>query len=598
VIRRRATLLLAIAALASCPAAAQASSPLIGQWSLDGSHEDGASQVTTDASGNGLDLRAPNGSVHLGTPAHFGTGATLPTNLTPLQITSPLLAPAQLTLLAWIKQSGNPGTLRYLAGRGDDGLTCGGSTYAIYTGYPGMAGLRFYVRTGVSGASALTDAPLDAAVFDGGWHLVAGTYDGAAARLYVDGALVGSPIAASPPLTYALSGASSFYADGYPVEGCALFGNADDWPGAIDELRVYDRALSASELGRLAAAAGPTAPDLVTDASLAAPAISVPVPPAPPAANAGGVAQASTKAVQSAALAQAAAGMTGASKKPPTAGMQAALNAAQAQALGAMKSAAGSSQIAAAQAAGGLTSKQAQQTRPDPRVQERLEAMKYGIAAQLPVTAPGQIVEAVASIAIEKKSGGKVTTQTIVLPPAVGAAKAGSGKAALEFAVDTKATAAMTKSDIAKAAISVQAVTIDSLSDLSMEKQQRMQTYLDQYAKTASTLSNVLTKLSDTQQAITQNLKGSVTSSEREEQNELTAKAAKLDKQAKALEQQRDETNKKAAEVMQQAVTNLVAGIAAGTAQVNAGITGTKLPAASASLSGCTTCRLAVAASQ
>ena len=510
---------MAIGALAGLPAGAQAASPLIGQWSLDGSHEDGASQVTADSSGNGLDLRALNGSVHLGTPARFGTGATLAGNLTPLQITSPLLAPAQLTLLAWIKQSGNPGTLRYIAGRGDDGLTCGGSTYAIYTGYPGKPGLRFYVRTGVS-ASSLTDAPLDTAVFDGAWHLVAGTYDGAVARLYVDGALVGSPIAAPPPLTYALSGASSFYVDGYPVEGCALFGNADDWPGAIDEVRVYDRALSASELGRLATATGPTAPDLVTDASLAAPAPAPPAPPTPPAADAGAVAQPSAKAVQSAALAQAASGVTGASKKGPTAAAQAALSAAQAQALGAMRSAAGSSQIAAAQAAVGLTSKQVQQTKPDPRIQERLEAMKYGIAAQLPVTAPGQIVEAVASIAIERKSNGKVKTQTIVLPPAVGAAQAGSGKAQLEFAVDNKATAAMAKRDIAEAAISVQAVTIDSLSDLSMEQQQRMQTYMDAYAKTAATLTNVLTKLSDTQQAIAQNLKGGVTSSERDQQQE------------------------------------------------------------------------------
>jgi hypothetical protein len=568
---------------------------LIGQWSLDGSHEDGASQVTVDSSGNGLDLRAPNGSVHLGAPARFGTGATLGTNLTPLQVTSPLLAPAQITLLAWIKQSGNPGTLRYLAGRGDDGLTCGGSTYAIYTGYPGMPGLRFYVRTGVSGGSALTSAPADAAVFDGGWHLVAGTYDGAAARLYVDGALVGSPVAAPPPLTYALGGASSFYADGYPVEGCALFGNADDWPGAIDEVRLYDRALSASELGRLAAAAGPTAPDLVTDASLVAPVVSTPAPPAPPAPAA---ALPSLKAMQSAALAEAAAGVAGASKKAPTEAAQAALKASQAQALEAMKSAAGSSQVGAAQAAKGLSSKEVQQTKPDPRVQDRLEAMKYGIAAQLPVAAPGQIVEAVASIAIEKKSDGKVKTQTIVLPPAVGVAKAGSGKAQVEFPVDSKASSAMAKSDIAKAAIEVQAVALDSLSELSALEQQRLQMAMDQRAKAMATLANVLAKLNDTQQAITQNLKGGVTSSERDEQKELAAKAAKLDKQAKAIEQQRDEANRKATEAMQQAVTGLVQGIAAGLAQVKAGITGTNLPAASASLSGCTTCRLAAAASK
>jgi hypothetical protein len=594
VIRRQTSLLLALGALLCYPAAAHAASPLIGQWSLDSSHEDGASQVTADASGNGLDLRAPNGSVHLGTPAHFGTGATLGTNLTPLQITSPLLAPANVTLLAWIKQSGNPGTLRYIAGRGDDGLTCGGSTFALYTGYPAKPGVRFYVRTGVSGMSALTDAPADASVFDGQWHLVAGTYDGTAARLYLDGALVGSPIPAPAPLTYALGGGSTFYADGYAVEGCALFGNADDWPGSLDEVRLYDRALSASELGRLATAAGPAAPELVSDASLVAP----PAPPTPPAAPAGPPSALLPKAVQAAALAQAAAGLTGASKGALNQAAQSALAAAQATALGAMKSAAGSSQIAAPQPAKGISSKEAKQIKPDPKVQDRLEAMKYGVAARLPTTAPGQIVEAVATIVVEKQSGGKLKTQTIVLPPAVGAAKAGSKQAELQFAVDSKASAAMAKSDIAKAAISVQAVTIDSLSEIGELEGLRLQKALEARAQTAAAMTNILTKLSDTQKAIEQNLRGGVTESEREKQQELTAKAAKLDKQAKAIEQQRDAANQKAAEAMQQATTALVEGLVSGLAQINGAIGATKLPAASASLSGCTTCRLAATASK
>jgi hypothetical protein len=584
VIRQRASLLLAFGALICCPTGAQAASPLIGQWSLDSSHEESASQVTADSSGNGLDLRAPNGAMHLGTPTRFGTGATLGTNLTPLQIDSPLLAPARLTLLAWVKQSGNPGTLRYLAGRGDDALTCGGSTYALYTGYPGKPGLHFYVRIGASG-SALTDAPADAAVFDGQWHLVAGTYDGAAARLYVDGALVGSPIPAPAPLTYALGGGSTFYVDGYPVEGCALGANADDWPGSIDEVRLYDLALSSSELGRLAAAGGPVAPELVTDASLVPPA-----PPTPPAAPAGPLLP---KAVLEAALAKAAAGVAGASKKPPTEAAQSALAAAQAQALGAMKSATGSSQVAAPRPAKDITSKEAKQTKPDRKVQARLEAMKYGLGAQIPAAAPGQIVEAVATIAIEKKSGGKVKTQTIVLPPAVGVAEPGSKQAELQFPVDNKATSAMTKSDIAKAAMSVQAVTIDSLSDLGELEALRLQSAMDARSKVMTTLSNVLSKLSDTQQAVAQNLKGGVTGSERKEQQELTAKSAKLDKEAKELEQQRDAASKKASEAMQQAVAGLVAGLT----QINGSLTGTKLPTASTSLSGCTSCRLAATAS-
>lgn len=598
--RRRASLLLAISALALVSTNAQAASPLIGSWPLDAAHEEDASQVTADVSGNGLDLRAPNGAMHLGAPALFGTGATLATDLTPLQVTSPLLAPARLTLLAWVKQSGNPGTLRYIAGRGDDALTCGGSSYALYTGYPGMGGLRFYVRHG-AGDSSLTPAPADAAVFDGRWHLVAGTYDGAAARLYVDGSLVGAPVPAPSPLNYALGGASSFYVDGYPVEGCALFGNADDWPGAIDEVRLYDRALSPAELGRLAAATGPAAPALVTDASLVpAPGGATP-PPAPAPGPALPNALAELQAVRGQALAQAAAGLAGASKRDPSAAAQAALEKLQAQALEIMRNAGGSSLVAPPRPAQGLTAQQAKKTTPDPRVQDRLEAMRYGLAAQIPTAAPGHAVEAVATIALEKQRNGKVTTQTITLPPAVGVAKPGSTQAQVPFAVDAKASAAMAKSDIARASVAVQAVDIDTLSELSQTEQLRLQMLMDRRSKTMETLSNTLKKLSDTQQAITQNLKGGVTGSERQEQKDLTGKAAKLDQQIKALERQRDETSQKAAQATQQAVTELVNGLASAAGQAlsaGAGFSGSVPPSASTALSGCTTCRLAAAASK
>lgn len=582
-VRLRALLLLAVSASVCAPAAVSAAPPLVGQWPLDGSYEDGANELTADTSGNALALRAPNGSVHLGLPARFGTGATLGTNLTPLQVTSPLLAPAQVTLLAWIKQTGNPGILRYIAGRGDDGApTCLGSTWALYTGHGGAPGLRFYVRSGAAGTGALTPAPGDAAVFNGQWHLVAGTYDGAAARLYVDGVPVGAPAPAPPPLKYALGGGSSFYVDGYPVDACVLGVNGDDWPGAIDEVRVYDRALSASELSRLAAA-GPSAPDLVTDASLVPP-----PPPAPPVGEpaASAIAQAGpisapqipTKAVQAAALAQATKGLAGAAGKAPTEATQVALTAAQSKALEAMRNAAAGSQVSAAQAAKEMSAAEMRRTKPDPKVQARLEAMAYGIAAQVPAAAAGQVVEAVATIALEKKQNGKVRTQTIVLPPAVGIAEAKSKQAELQFPVDAKASAAMTKDDVAKAAMSVQAVAVDKVSELGELESLRLQMAMDRRSKFMTTLSNLLGKLSDTQDAITQNLKGGVTESEQERQKTLKAKEAKLDKQAKALEQQRDAANQQAADAMKAAVAALTAGA---------------LPTATTSLTGCTLCALA-----
>ncbi len=77
------------------------------------------------------------------------------------------------------------------------------------------------------------------------WIHLAGTYDGAQSRLYVDGELV-----ASSPIT------GDFHSDTTPV---ILGGNGNDasgvptelFPGRIDELMLYARALSDAEIAQL-----------------------------------------------------------------------------------------------------------------------------------------------------------------------------------------------------------------------------------------------------------------------------------------------------------------------------------------------------------
>ncbi len=260
---RRTYTLLTIYAVALVTALATASAalavePLVAQWPLDTHQTSGGSDSTADVSGNGLALTSPSGTMQMGTAGGKFGDYLSSANTTVLQTSSSLLAPAQLTLLAWIKQSGDPGVLHYIAGRGDDAGNCGGSSYALYTGYNGNPGLHFYIRSG--NQNILTDVPSTASVFDGNWHLIAGTYDGSAIRLYVDGTQIGAAKPAGA-INYSLPD-SSFYVDGYPY-AC---GGSPDFPGQIDEVRVYDRALTATELGRLAAAPGPTPPDLVPDA--------------------------------------------------------------------------------------------------------------------------------------------------------------------------------------------------------------------------------------------------------------------------------------------------------------------------------------------
>ena len=587
-----AVLLVIVGALAGVPAGAQAAGSLLGQWPLDGAYEDGANAATADVSGNGLHLKGPAGSIHLGPPALFGTGATLNANKTPMKVTSPLLAPAKLSLLVWIKQTGNPGTLRYIAGRGDDGFTCLGSTYALYSGYPAsggnpaMPGLRFYVRYGAAGvSSALTDAPLDASVFDGRWHLIAGTYDGAAARLYVDGVLVGTPKPAPGPLAYTLGGGTSFYVDGYAEPGCSGADN-DDWPSPIDEVRLYDRALSPSELTRLAASTGPASPELITDESLIQP---IPVPAVPaPAPVPGPVAEA--KASQKVAAAvpaktteQAAASLAGASKAPPAPELGAALVAAQAQVAEALRSAAAKSQVSAIQEFKEVSAKDAKKLKPSEEIQNRLDAMKYGMSVQVPAGAPGEIIETIASVMLLKKQKGQLVTQTITLQPAIAIAgmSGTSGpstpqevNAQVQVPVDKQATAAMAKDDVVKAAIGVQAAKLDSMSDLSQDQQLKMQQYQDVYTKTMEQISNVVKKIQQTQDAITQNMKGGETKSEQKENKDLRAKAEKLDKDIRKIEAARDEAAARSAVAMQASTKGLVDGLVQGIVQAAGAVGG------------------------
>ena len=262
--------------LAALPAPAWAdhAGPLAAQWHLDADFTLGApAEGTADSSGHGLTASTPVGMT-LAPGGRFGNHLS-PANVGVLQpASSALLRPARVTLVAWIRQAGAPPPLRYVAGQGDDGGgTCLGSSYALYTGTFNAPGLKFYLRTPTASPVSPTAG---SGIWDGQWHMVAGVYDGAALRLYVDGAEVGTGTPApGAAINYGLPGGDRFYFDGYPQPTC---GNGD-FPGGIDELRVYRRALSPTEIARLAAAPGPNPPVLVPDA---VPSVQPPPDPPPP----------------------------------------------------------------------------------------------------------------------------------------------------------------------------------------------------------------------------------------------------------------------------------------------------------------------------
>jgi len=80
----------------------------------------------------------------------------------------------------------------------------------------------------------------------GKWYHLATTWDATnGLRLFVNGALDAS----TPQAVYSASGGSNYLFAALSPGGCA--GNTDYFKGSIDEMRVYDRALSAAEVYQL-----------------------------------------------------------------------------------------------------------------------------------------------------------------------------------------------------------------------------------------------------------------------------------------------------------------------------------------------------------
>src|SRR5262249_42653851 len=129
----------------------------------------------------------------------------------------------------------------YLVSKGAQ--ACQAASYALYTSAQ-TSNLLFGVFDGVNGPQSPDTGPPGINVWDGNWHFVAGTYDGAYVRLYVDGvqAGLGTPFALT--INYALPTNSNFYIGAYVApQWCTLGFN-----GSIDEVRVFNRALSAAEI--------------------------------------------------------------------------------------------------------------------------------------------------------------------------------------------------------------------------------------------------------------------------------------------------------------------------------------------------------------
>jgi hypothetical protein len=232
--RPRAYLILVVAMLFTmglASASASADSSVVGLWHFD----EGSGLVAGDSSGLGNNGTLSGGVTWL--PGVNGSALSFDGVTGSVDVPdSSSLEPGQITVQAWVRRSGSPGDFKYIVDKGYSGCIAG--SYGLYSGPTG--GAVFYVS--VPGFSSYALSPdAGTGIWDGNWHMLTGTYDGSTLRLYVDGAEVGSGTSWSTGIGYSLPNNDLFFGSYMGCDGL-------DYPGAIDEVQIWDRALSPAEI--------------------------------------------------------------------------------------------------------------------------------------------------------------------------------------------------------------------------------------------------------------------------------------------------------------------------------------------------------------
>ncbi len=137
------------------------------------------------------------------------------------------------TLMAWVKENGDhTGMGNRIFGKGD---TSG------WKGYGMEIGLTNKIRFHIAGTNPNYNTTLsDSTVYRGGdkWMFVVGLRESGVLKIYVDGVLAGT---GTPPGAIDVSGT-------YPITIGRVNNNWDNFDGAIDEVAIWNRSLSAKEI--------------------------------------------------------------------------------------------------------------------------------------------------------------------------------------------------------------------------------------------------------------------------------------------------------------------------------------------------------------
>jgi hypothetical protein len=220
-------------------AAAPAGDPtLVGWWKLD----DGAGSLAADASGNGNNGTITGASWvagHIGGALSFNGSSNVVSMGKPAALNLTHVG----TIACWVKYDNTTaaGSSKWpmILGNGDWDADVNGYLFALNSEAGNEGQVIFEILNGSGGVFVVSTAKYG----NSAWHHLCGTWNGSALTLYVDGVSVGT----TPQTADAVSGANPFVIGRNAAAADGFFA------GSVDDVRVYNRALSATEVAALAA---------------------------------------------------------------------------------------------------------------------------------------------------------------------------------------------------------------------------------------------------------------------------------------------------------------------------------------------------------
>jgi len=237
---RRFVFLIALLVMLSDTVSLAVTNGLVGWWKFDNIKNG----KVIDSSGNGNDGELVG--ICEQTEGFVGNGALKITNGGVKIADSPSLHPPRFTIAMWVKWANGQGALARLVQMGNDNkesLVILGGGGASDSG-PSANVAYFTVFASSTGADADSFDIRAPGVFEGGnWHHIVAIYDGSDMLLYIDGKVVAQKTIGDVKL---------FAVEGDPlVIGCRPPNMDRTFNGVVDDVRMYNKALSAEDVRKL-----------------------------------------------------------------------------------------------------------------------------------------------------------------------------------------------------------------------------------------------------------------------------------------------------------------------------------------------------------